>query len=132
MYNFLVCTFVCFRNKHFRFFYFSFVFIINISVSFFFPPFTFLFSFLQVWDYKTENVRLKLEVPSAGSFANCCIFADDSSVILFGGDDKVVYAYDNDTGCSVSRFETSDRIIAILSITGKYVLGILCLWFCAS
>jgi len=83
-------------------------------------------AFLQVWDYKTENVRLTWQVPSTGSFANSCIFADDSSVIFFGcGDDKVVYAYDNDTGCSVSSFETSGCIIAILSIAGKYILGIL-------
>jgi WD40 repeat protein len=79
---------------------------------------------LQVWDYKTENVRLTLQVPSTGSFANSCIFADDNSVILFGGDDKFVYACDNDTGSSVSNFETSGCIIAILSITGKYILGI--------
>jgi len=65
-----------------------------------------------------------LQVPSKGSFANSCIFADDSSVILFGGDDKVVYACDNDTGYSISSFKTSGCIIAILSITGKYILGI--------
>jgi len=78
---------------------------------------------LQVWDYKTENIRLTLQVPSTGSFANSCIFSDDSSVILFGGD-KFVYAYDNDTGCSVSSFKTSGCIIAILSMAGKYILGI--------
>jgi len=92
------------------------VFIINITVLF--------CTFVQVWDYKTEKVRLTLQVPSMGSFANSCIFAEDSSVILFGGDDKVVYAYDNDTGCSVSSFKTSGSIIAILSIAGKYILGI--------
>jgi len=93
------------------------VFIINIT------DFFFSFYFLQVWDYKTENVRLTLQVPSTGSFANSCIFADDSSVILFGGGDKVVYAYDNDTGYSVSSFKTSGCIIAILSIAGKYIWG---------
>jgi hypothetical protein len=45
-------------------------------------------------------------------------------MILFGGEDKVVYAYDNDTGHFVSSFKTSGCIIAILSITGKYILGI--------
>ena len=79
---------------------------------------------MQVWDYKTENVRLTLQIPSTGSFASSCIFADDSSVILFGGDDKVVYAYDNDTGYSISSFKTFGCIIAILSIAGKYILGI--------
>jgi WD40 repeat protein len=66
-----------------------------------------------------------LQFPAPGCFANSCIFSGDSSVILFGGDDKVVYAYDNDTGCSVSSFETSGCVIAILSIAGKYILGIL-------
>jgi hypothetical protein len=65
-----------------------------------------------------------LQVPSTGSCANSCIFTDDNSLILFGGDDKVVYAYDNDTGCYVSCFKTFGCIIAILSISGKYILGI--------
>jgi WD40 repeat protein len=72
-----------------------------------------------VWDYETENVRLTLQVPSPGSFANSCIFSDDSSMILFGGDDKVVYAYDNVTGYAVSSFKTSGCVIAILSIAGN-------------
>lgn len=78
--------------------------------------------FVKVWDYKTENIRLTLQVPSTGSFANSCIFSDDSSVILYGGDNKFVYAYDNDTGCSVSSFKTSGCIIAILSIAESKVV----------
>jgi WD40 repeat protein len=77
---------------------------------------------LQVWNCETGIVRLTFQVPSLGSFANTCIFSEDSSMILFGGNDKVVYVYDNNTGHSISRFETSGCIIAILSIAGKYVI----------
>lgn len=80
------------------------------------------FFFFQVWDCETGTVRLTFEVPSTGSFANSCIFSEDSSVILFGGGDKVVYAYNNYTGCAISCFETSGCIVAILSIGGKCLL----------
>jgi WD40 repeat protein len=76
----------------------------------------------QVWSCETGIVRLAFQVPSPRSFANSCIFSEDSPIILFGGNDKVVYVYDNNTGHLISRFETSGCIIAILSTGGKYVI----------
>jgi WD40 repeat protein len=77
---------------------------------------------LQVWNCETGIVRLTFQVPSPGSFANSCIFSEDSSMILFGGNDKVVYVYDNNTGDLISRSETCGCIIAILGTAGKYVI----------
>jgi hypothetical protein len=43
-------------------------------------------------------------------------------MILFGGSDKVVYVFDNNTSRLISRFENSGCIIAILSTGGKCVI----------
>jgi hypothetical protein len=83
------------------------------------------FFFLQVWNCETEVVRLTFQVLSPGRFANSCIFSEDNSLILFGGDDKVVYAYDNITGVHIRSFSTSGCIVAILSTAGKYAVWIL-------
>jgi hypothetical protein len=78
--------------------------------------------FLQVWGCETGIARLTLQVPSPGKFAKSCIFSEDSSMILFGGDDKVVHAHDSATGHHISNFRTSACIIAIFSIAGKYAV----------
>lgn len=81
-----------------------------------------LFISLQVWNCETGIVRLTFQIPPPGSFANSCIFSEDSSMILFGGTDSVVYVHDNGTGNLISRFETCGCIIAILGTAGKYVI----------
>jgi hypothetical protein len=80
---------------------------------------------LQVWNCETGIVRLTFQVPSPGRFANSCIFSEDNSLILFGGDDKFVYAYNNVTGLPITSFRTSGCIVAILSTAGKYAVWML-------
>ncbi|KAJ9583731.1 hypothetical protein L9F63_021930, partial [Diploptera punctata] len=73
---------------------------------------------VKVWSAINGEIRLTIQVPSDLCFANICIFSENESLILFGGNDKVIYAHENSTGNVITSFPTSGDVIGIMNVSG--------------